>query len=194
MQTISKSVLRKQLLRIRSELPIEYRKTADKVIIQKFLTMKEYEQADIIFTYVSTEEEVNTRKLIKHALSRKKTVAIPRCLEKGIMKAYRITHLEELHLGKYGILEPLEECEELKPEKIDLAVIPCVACSPNGIRLGYGGGYYDRYLPQTSACKIVLCRQQMLWDNIPQEPHDCPVDIVITEAGIFTKNLEIHLP
>lgn len=185
LQTISKSVLRKQLLKIRSELPIEYRKTADKAIIQNLLAMKEYEQADIIFTYVSTKEEVNTRKLIKHALSRKKTVAIPRCLEKGIMRAYRIKNPEELQPGKYGILEPLEECEELKPERISLAVIPCVACSRNGVRLGYGGGYYDRYLPQTSACKIVLCREKMLWDDIPEESHDCPMDIVITETGIF---------
>lgn len=194
MQTISKSALRKQLLKIRSELPAEYCRTADRAILQNLLAMAEYRQADTIFTYVSTKEEVDTRNLLEHALSQKKTVAVPRCLEKGIMKAYRITHLEELHPGKYGILEPSEECEELRPWEIDLAVIPCVACSRNGIRLGYGGGYYDRYLPQTSACKIVLCRQQMLWDNVPQEPHDCPVDMVITETGIFTKNPEIHLP
>ena len=81
----------------------------------------------------------------------------------------------------------------INPKEIALAVIPCLACSEQGVRLGYGGGYYDRYLPQTDACKIVLCRERMLCDHIPSEPHDCPVDFIITEKRIFTKNPEIHL-
>ena len=193
MQITSKAALRKQMLRIRAELSGPYCQEADRAILEKLMKLTVYRQADTLFLYVSMEDEVDTRKLLEHAFFQGKTVAVPRCLEKGVMGAYLIRNTEELRPGKYGIPEPQEGCRKINPKEIALAIIPCLACSEQGVRLGYGGGYYDRYLPQTDACKIVLCRERMLCDHIPSEPHDCPVDFIITEKRIFTKNPEIHL-
>ena len=83
-----------------------------------------------------------------------------------------------------GILLVMEQrsCEIC--EMLDLCVIPCVACSSSGVRLGYGGGYYDRFLPETRAKRIILCQEQMLCENIPAEPHDCPMDLIVTEERV----------
>ena len=91
--------------------------------------------------------------------------------------------------GKYGILEPKEGCEKISPKAIHLALIPCLSCSMKGERLGYGGGYYDRYLQQITGTQAVLCRTALMCDEIPMEAHDRTIDFVICEAGVLnTKN------
>lgn len=190
-----KGELRKQLLKTRSGLTKSYCQQADRAILERLLAQPVYRQARVIFTYVSTEAETDTRRLISLALAAKKTVAVPKCTGKGMMKACRITGLEDLEKGAYNILEPRDYCEELEPDQIDLAVVPCVSCSRDGARLGYGGGYYDRYLTLTPAFRASLCREQLISNAIPTAPFDCRMDLVITEKdGIFTKNGEFHQP
>ena len=75
----------------------------------------------------------------------------------------------------------------LAPEELDLILLPCVSASRSGERLGYGGGFYDRYLPKTKAFRALLIRERLLSDDIPREAHDQPVDAVITEAGVFRR-------
>ena len=99
-----------------------------------------------------------------------------------------IHSMDDLAPGKYGILEPVDTCEKISPKEIDLALIPCLSCGRDGHRLGYGGGYYDRYLNQVKGTLAVLCRRALMCDEIPTEDHDKNMDFVICEEGI----LNIH--
>lgn len=180
-----KAHIRRQMLKKREGLDRDYCENADRGILERVLELEAYRQADVIFAYVSTAGEVDTRKLIDCALEAGKRVAVPKCGLKGIMKAYSISSLKELETGAYGILEPVGSCREVRPEEIGLAVVPCVCCCQSGVRLGYGGGYYDRYLPDTRAVRAALCRERMMAGDIPTEKHDCPMDLVVTEERVL---------
>ena len=113
------------------------------------------------------------------------TLAVPLCLpEKGMMEARRIEGLGDLVSGRYGILAPRLDCPVVAPESFDLAVVPCCTGNARGQRLGYGGGYYDRYLPRTSCPTMLLCRHQLEREDIPAEEHDILMDYFVTERGI----------
>jgi len=186
-KSIKKS-LRTQILQQRMELSKDYCQSADEAILHQLLKIPEYIQAKKVFTYVSMQGEVDTINLIIRALKDNKVIAVPKCIEKGIMEAYRIQGLMELKTGAYGILEPYENCEKIDSKALDLAMIPCVSCNERGGRLGYGGGYYDRYLPTSPAIRILLCRERVMVDDIPEEAHDCKADMVITEKRILRTN------
>ena len=89
-----------------------------------------------------------------------------------------------MEAGKYGIMEPGAHAPVIQAEKIKLAIVPCMSCSHDGRRLGYGGGYYDRYLGRTRAVKAVICRERIMRADIPVEPHDQMMDMVISEKGV----------
>lgn len=181
-----KKILRKELKQKRKNLPESYRHQADIQISEHIKNLELYRQAQRIFCYVSMAEEVDTRALLENMLADGKTVAVPLCLEKGVMEPRQITNMDQLKPGAYGILEPQEDTRKLEPEALELCVIPCVSCRTDGIRLGYGGGYYDRFLPKTKAKRVILCQEQMLCEDIPAESHDCPMDMVVTEAGVHS--------
>lgn len=185
MMSAVKEELRRQLLKARSCLPKDYCAQADSDILKRLLKISAYKKAKVIFTYVSRAEETDTRRFISRALDEGKIVAVPRCREAGVMKAYRIQGLEDLEEGAYHILEPRDFCREIMPEDIDLAVVPCVSCSRGGERLGYGGGYYDRYLALCRALRVALCRERLVCDMIPADIYDCAMDFVITEKNIW---------
>ena len=179
-----KQELRK-LVRLQvSGLNHEYCIQADQTICQAVTGLDEYHKAVTVFIFVGTEGEINTRPIITHALEHGKQVAVPKCISKGVMEAYLIDSLEDLEDGSYGIQEPRNDAVRIQPEEIDLAVIPCCTCSQTGRRLGYGGGYYDRYLGRVAGVKAVICRDRIMRDDIPVEEHDQPADTVISEAGI----------
>lgn len=161
------------------------KKNADKLIFHNLITTTEYIEAETVFCYVGTEEEIDTSFLLKHILACGKKLGVPRCIGKGIMEARRIDDFGQLRTGMYGIQEPVERCPVILPGDIDLAIVPCLTCSRDGRRLGYGGGYYDRYLREAYCRKIVLCREKMLEEKIPAEEWDLTMDIVITEKGIY---------
>ena len=176
-----KQDLRSQI-RIRGkELSSRYCAMADRQIFLNLKSAKVYQKSSVLFCYVSLAEEVDTRRIIGEALNEGKRVAVPRCREKGQMEAYEIKNFQDLEKGFYGILEPKPHCMLVKPEQLELCIVPCLSCSETGFRLGYGGGYYDRYLPKTSAFRVLLCREMLVYQDIPKEKHDCSMDLIITE-------------
>lgn len=180
-----KESIRVRMLEKRAGLPEDYCRMADREILRRILAMEAYKNAEVLFTYVSTASEADTAALIVQALEDKKNVAVPRCAAKGVMEAYFIGGIGDLEKGAYGILEPVKGCKKADKRDMDLAVIPCVCCSLQGVRMGYGGGYYDRYLPGCSAVRAVLCREMMMVSSLPAESHDCAADFVITEAQVL---------
>lgn len=165
----------------RGMLSPEEKRQGDAAVCQKVLELAAYRKAETIFCYVAMGGEIDVTELFRQAWKAGKRVAVPKCGKSGQMDAREITSLSSLSAGWYGILEPEEGAPVVPPEEIGLAVVPCLACDRHGYRLGYGGGYYDRYLPKIGGVSAVLCRESLLLDEMPKEPFDCRMDWVITE-------------
>lgn len=178
---MDKRELRKCFLRQTAALGEEYRQRADAAMARRLYALPEFAAAGVVFCYVGVKQEVATRGILAAALAAGKTVCVPKCFANGIMQARQITDLAQLRPAAFGLLEPEEAAPLVGPGAIHFCVVPCIAADRQGNRLGYGGGYYDRYLPQVRGYTACLCRHRLLQASLPQEPHDLPVQLVLTE-------------
>ncbi len=181
---MDKASLRKELLQKRETLSISERVKKDEMIRQRFLSLKEFRDATKVFLYASYRAEVDTFGLISVALNDSKKVALPKVFptEREI-RFFWIRDLNEVSPGYWGIPEPEEGVEAL-PEEPELIVVPAVGYDIRGYRIGYGGGYYDRFLKKTgpSAITVGLAYEEQLVERIPNDEWDVPVKIIITEG------------
>lgn len=182
---MTKAELRGEIAARARALPSAYCQKADEAICRHLLAFPDFQSADTVFCYVGTEREINTRPILRAALDSGKRLAVPLCVGKGIMEARQINSLDELVPGKYGILAPAPGCPPVVPEDIGLAVVPCSTGNDKGQRLGYGGGFYDRFLLKTSCPTVLLCRKRLACDEIPTEEHDISMDYLLTEEGFI---------
>ena len=167
-----KKELREKCLKIRKTLP---KKEAQ---INDFKDILELKEAEVVFCYVSAGNEIGTIKLIEELL-KEKTVVVPYCTNKeGDMICVKITSLDELTEGMYGILEPKNPILFDKM-KIDVSILPGLAFDEEGYRIGYGKGYYDRFLEDINCFKIGLCYKELYFPIIPHEKSDVRADLVI---------------
>lgn len=181
-----KKAIRKEIKREIEALNPDYCIQADSKIQEQVIHFSEYQNAGTIFCFVGTDTEIDTAPILNHALQRGKRLGVPKCIGKGIMEVYEIHSLNDLVSGSYGIQEPKEGLPVIMPEEIDVALVPCLSCNVRGWRLGYGGGFYDRYLVRTKARRAVLCRSSLMREDIPTEQYDLKMDYVITEKGIVS--------
>ena len=183
-----KERLRKSVLAVRMGLDRGQAKASGQAILEKVLGLEAYRRAELVHTYVSSKEnEVDTRALICTCLKHGKRVAVPVVMPGTKTLAHAlIDGLDQLVGGPWGLAQPdLAAATWLPAEaRIDLVVVPGLAFDRRGHRIGWGGGYYDRFLAQVQAVKIGLCYDELVLDCIPGEPHDVPVDIVIAETAI----------
>lgn len=179
-----KQRLRNELRKERKAIPSEIRQPLDDGIFQNFVQSPWYSDADTLLLYVSCGGEPDTIGLIPRALQDGKKVALPKCTAAGCMEFLRIQSMDELAPGAYGILEPVS-CQKISITEKTVCVVPGVAFTPDGRRLGQGGGYYDRFLQDNPSVRTIgLCYQRMLLPDLPCEPHDKCVDAVITEKSV----------
>ena len=169
--------------RVKNLSPV-YCREADAAICRCVTQSALYRNARTILCYVGTAREIDTSALLHAALEDGKTLVLPLCVEKGVMEARQIAGLGDLVSGRYGILAPRLQCPVAAPEELDLVIVPCCTGNTRGERLGYGGGYYDRYLAKTTCPTMLLCRHQLEREDIPTEPHDVRMDYIVTERGI----------
>lgn len=188
--TDEKTELRRTYRELRISLGEEARAAADATITQRVKALPQFRDADIVFTYLSFGEEVDTRALIEEAWSMGKTVALPRVTGKHEMRWFAAASFDGLETSRYGIDEPpLDEAREVLPEALDgncgsraIAIVPAFSFDPQGYRLGYGGGFYDVFLSRFTGTSIGLCRAcQLSHEPLPHDAHDIPVDLVISE-------------
>lgn len=179
-----KDVLRGNCKEILKNMEMDYLTEASHAITKHLLDSTMYQEATIIFAYMSYGKEVITDEFIARALADGKIICIPLCLPENQMEAKLYRSEADLHIGAYGIREPKEEAKVILPEEIDLAIIPCVACDKRGNRLGHGAGYYDRYLEHAKFRKVALCPEQLILSNVAVSKQDITMDAVITEDGI----------
>ena len=182
---MTKKELRAQIAAKVASLSPDYCQTADAAICQHIRSWDSYQKAQTIFCYIGIAREINTTPLLEAMLADGKRLALPLCIGKGIMEAREIKSLEDLVPGKFDIPAPALHCPVVEPEAFDLAFVPCSTGNAHGQRLGYGGGFYDRYLPRMNCSLALLCRGELLEEEIPMEPHDTLMDYLVTETGIF---------
>ena len=136
------------------------------------------------------EEELDTEvKIFQNALDFS-NIKIRDCIvpRTEVVAVDLTTSLDELKSGAYGIPEPSSGAPEIPPDGISLVIVPALSCDRNGYRLGYGGGYYDRFLARTRAVAAALCAESRLTDELPREPFDLPCNYIITERQVLHTN------
>ncbi|HID95687.1 MAG TPA: 5-formyltetrahydrofolate cyclo-ligase [Candidatus Latescibacteria bacterium] len=187
---VQKNEIRRRVLARRSTLLEEDALRKSRIITERLMGLQEYKRAAVIHCYVSKDKEVDTRCLIQRALSSGKRVIVPVTdLEKRRLFHSEIKALEELEKGTFGILEPKQECLRfVEPDIIDLVIVPGVAFDPYGNRIGFGGGFYDRFLAGLKVPKIGLAYQFQILDRIETTHLDVRVDSVMTEERIYRRS------
>ena len=182
---VIKAKLRTTLRAEIAALPGEYISESDRGLFLQVASLKEFNNARNIMIYHSVEREPDTVAIIKAALSAGKTVALPYCLRGGVMQARVIRGLAELKPAMLGIPAPAPLAPLIAPDRLDMVIVPALTYDRDGYRLGYGGGYYDRFLAAVTAYTVGLARVRLIKDKLPREPHDVAVKNVITESGIY---------
>lgn len=188
-----KKQLRQIVRRLEAKLDGGYQRNADDAIARHLLALPEFQAADHIFCFVSTEREVNTRPILEAVLAAGKSLSVPRCMGSGNMELRQITDLSALVPSTIGILEPTDSAPLTDADTVDFAIIPCLTCNHAGQRLGHGGGYYDRFLSHYRGGTVMLCRELLIRDEIPVEPHDYPIPWVLTERGLYEDGIPARL-
>lgn len=176
--------LRKKFKEIRFGFTPEQKASMDERIFSRLISTKAYQDCNTLLTYVSTDIEVDTRKLIEKALSDGKTVAVPKCIDgTRNMKFYIINSFDDLEVATFSVLEPkVQQCTELLDFHCALSVVPGLAFDMNGYRLGYGKGYYDRFLNRVEGLTNVgLCYCSCTVNHLTYGKFDVPVQTLITE-------------
>lgn len=172
-----KKQLRRELILRRRQMSAEAKAQSDAIIFQRLLPY--LRQAGSVFTYVSTEIEVGTHELMSWCFRHNIPVAVPVSGDSELT-FYQVSSFEELAEGRFHILEPTERTVPLLPDENSLCIVPALLCDRTGLRLGYGRGYYDRYLAAFPGKSVVICYSGFVGD-VPAEPHDRRADLVITD-------------
>ena len=176
-----KQRIRQEARMIAGHLTEEYRREASREITRRVLSLPFWKQAATVMVYWSLPSEPDTRELMETALQERKTLLLPRCLDAARMTALPVRNPDELKPGALGIPEPeLPEDGTTVPEP-ELILVPCLAATPNGVRLGHGAGYYDRFLSSHSGKTVCLCFRALLRGDLPSEETDIITDLVITD-------------
>jgi len=176
-----KSELRKQVLQEMKAMPQEQKQAMDQALTEQFLNHPFYQEAKVIATYLSFPHEFQTQELIKQALKDGKKVLIPKTYPQGRME-FVVYDPQQLVKTSFGLLEPQGNLEVVEPSQIDLIHVPGLAFTREGYRIGYGGGYYDRYLEHFAGhglSTIYPCQVQ----EFNSEEHDIPVQEVLIYEG-----------
>ena len=176
-----KAELRKKILQEMKVLSQEQKQAMDRALTERFLKHPFYQEAKVIATYLSFTHEFQTQGLIKRALKEGKKVLIPKTYPKGCME-FVVYDPQQLVKTSFGLLEPQGDLEVVEPSQIDLIHVPGLAFTTEGYRIGYGGGYYDRYLEHFAGhtmSTIYPCQVQ----EFNLENHDIPVQEVLTYEG-----------
>ena len=178
-----KAELRKKILQEMKALSQEQKRAMDRALTERFLHHPFYQEAKNIATYLSFPHEFQTQELIEQALKDGKKVLIPKTYPKGRME-FVVYHPQQLVKTSFGLLEPQGDLEVVEPYQIDLIHVPGLAFTTEGYRIGYGGGYYDRYLEHFAGhtmSTIYPCQVQ----EFNSEDHD----IAVQEVLIDERNL-----
>jgi len=189
---MTKSEFRKQALSKRDMLfsLYEQKDEADKMLLNNLIKSGLPDKCKQVLCYVSVRSEAGTELIIRYCIENGIRIAVPKCGKEGKMDFYYITDLSELSCSYFGIPEPEGDPAVIVSDfSGTLCIVPGMSFDTDGKRMGYGGGFYDRFLSAHSEITSAgLCYHSLLSECIPSEPHDISVDYIITEKGIIEIN------
>lgn len=159
----------------------EEKRGRDLEIQSRLLMTEEYRNAGTVLCYVSRDFEIDTMGIILASLSNRKRVAVPRCEEDGVMRFYLISSLSDLKEGSFGIKEPKDGAKELTVFSDAICICPALCCDMRGYRVGFGKGYYDRFLQGFDGVTAALCYSDALITEINADEYDIPTALIVTD-------------
>ncbi len=173
--------------RARAEMDRNTKTKLDKEICKKIISSQSFKYADAVLMFYPTENEIDILPMFYKAKELGKKVYFPKCTSKGIMKFYLVEDVLDMKTGKYGISEPVQTEEgEFSSSAHPLCIVPCLAASRDGMRVGYGGGYYDRFLAGFDGISMCIQYESLVSAALPVEKrYDKKTDILVTEEGVF---------
>ena len=181
--------IKEEKRRVRCELketaalfPVSYVSEASRAVCEKVLQSSEFRKAAVIFGVLSFRNEISVDTVLEEALRLGKTVTVPWIVSRSEMQAARLESLQDLPLDHYGIRTAPEPVRFVKPESIDLILVPGAGFSLTGFRMGRGGGFYDRFLVKTYGFRLGITCDSLLRDEIPVEEYDQRIDALVTET------------
>ena len=177
-----KKSLRKALLEKRDSTSFDFMKIASEKIQRKLKKMKVFRSAQKFGVYYPIGSEVFTQDIIQELLSIGKEVFLPKVIGDR-MEFRRIEDFSSLEKDSFDIMEPKDSCQT--DNNLDVILVPTVGISPAGIRLGYGRGYYDRFLEKHGTATIALTLEKQIVKSIPRSEHDIVIDWIVTEDRIL---------
>lgn len=180
---VSKGSLRQDSKRIRSSLPADFRYKASLVICELIQEWEIFKGSKTILTYLAMGSEVDLSPLFTQNFD--KEWVIPRIIQEGEM-IFHVFDPDKLIRHSFGMLEPDKTCATVPTEMIQLTLVPGLAFDFDGWRLGYGGGFYDRFLAHFRGNFAGITFHELKLPQIPHDTHDVPMQYVITEKGIFS--------
>ena len=188
-----KAILRKEMRAKRNAFTKEEHLLWDETIAKRLLTSDFFVQAPVVLGYLSCKGEVCVDEVLKEALRRGKEVYVPRCLdEQGKMSFYQLKSLEDTTAGMYGIREPFPTARPYEETEGAICLVPGLSFDAEGYRLGYGKGYYDRFLSKSRAISVGICYNQCKVCRLPRDAYDRKVHYLCTETsleGVGIKNM-----
>ena len=182
-----KKDLRKQMIGSLQQLSEQQYAKQSAIIQQKLVELPLFQEAKTIGITISRFPEVDTLQLIETCWSLGKEVVVPRCqIKDRRMDFYRIENFDTLETVYIDLREPKEDPEQwIHPDQIDLLIVPGVVYGKSGYRIGFGGGYYDRFLVGFKGQTLSLAFDQQLIEKVPFDAHDIPVPLIITDKKIW---------
>ncbi len=179
---MDKSRVRKCLLEKRKAIPKDSKNIYDKQLSDKIIQSDYFKNANQVLVFASTEDEFDTRYIIEKCRLEQKRVFYPLCLDnKGKMEFREVNSKGDLLVGMYNILEPKERCKKYTFQENDIIIVPCLSVDSNGYRIGYGKGYYDRFLKNFRGVSVCPCYEELLTDKLPTDENDIKINILVTQ-------------
>ena len=189
-----KDEIRKEFSAKRDMLPEAERKEKSEKICSIAKELVSFRHAEVILLYSPIKSEIDVLPIAEYALSKGKAIAFPRCnTEDRTMKFHFVTSLDQLKEGAYGIKEPTEDApvyDPLEDKRVAVCYVPGLTFDVYGYRLGYGKGYYDKFLNSYSGCTIGVTYTELIAPSLPRGKFDIPCNIMLTEKGVKPVKLE----
>lgn len=181
----AKLALRDRMRAVREALPDSACDARSSAIAQHLFALAEFDRASTVLAFASIRNEVRTQTSMRAAWKAGKRVALPRVVGNQL-QLHLVDSDTVLVEGAHGIPEPPETAAQIQPEEVDFALVPALAVDPRGYRIGYGGGYYDKLIPQLGdACTCAVAYDFQLISEVPALGFDVPVDLVVTDARVI---------
>ena len=182
-----KTALRNAAIEWRKALSRSEKQRMDFRIQSKVMNLWKFREVSTVLLYCAKPVEIDTKLLIERASKLGKTVAVPRCVPgTREMDLYIITSYDDLEVGAFGVLEPIpEKCRKLTDFTSSVCIVPALVYDKQGFRLGYGKGYYDRFLSGYKGGCIGLAYSDWVKESLPHGKFDRKVDIIVTEKDNY---------